>query len=610
MGCGSSIENLEYDIATLPSEGDQICKFVEMVCKDGATPYEVPVGLSLSFLEKFFNHHRLHDLTTAEVVEKIIRPATKSLECSYLELFRRSGIEGNSLPQGLRHGGVAGNATHFVSHAWSNKFRDVVSALRAFTNLQANIPGQEPAPVFFYMDIFAINQHQVLSYDASQFAEMVENVIAKVGKALVVATPWHQPKAFGRLWCLYELFCAIQNQAEISLCFPYADLKVLEKASPEDTATLFRRISDIDSRGARTTLEDDKERLIEVIDLLTPTSGASEEAEQDGGLSKCNEVVVGFLQKLLFQRFSDRLQQLEDGQLSTEEILLYYKQMAKMYSSCSKREEAVKVLRDVVTRSEEAFGVDSIHLCDPLTQLAVELGATGEVAEALPLHQRALAIRQQVFGDEHQEVANSLSYLAEHAFAQSNYDVAKPMYLRILQIRQRTLDPDHPEVAASLSKVAHIHRHLGEFAQAEECYRRALNIQEKVHGKESVMAAATLNNLAVTIEKQGRHQEAAKLYTDVLLVWEQTCGAFHPSVAATLTNMTSLLKNQGSAESTRVFSCGIRYPWNSPSAPGALSQPPHPSPGHAEPPLERLVGLALLSMQRHRQLRTNHQHLL
>ena len=72
---------------------------------------------------------RFEQLTTAQVVLRVIKPATAAARCSYVELA-----------------GIGAPATVFVSHAWAAPFADLLDALRAHC---AAAPDDEPPTVFW-----------------------------------------------------------------------------------------------------------------------------------------------------------------------------------------------------------------------------------------------------------------------------------------------------------------------------------------------------------------------------------------------------------------------------------------------------------------------------
>src|SRR5690349_18622616 len=75
----------------------------------------------------------------------------------------------------------------------------------------------------------------------------------------------------------------------------------------------------------------------------------------------------------------------------------------------------------------------------------------GKYADAVPLAQRALAVRENELGPDHPDVAISLNNLAELYRAQGRYVDAEPLYRRSLGIREKSLGPDHPDVATALN---------------------------------------------------------------------------------------------------------------------------------------------------------------
>src|SRR5262249_36625759 len=78
----------------------------------------------------------------------------------------------------------------------------------------------------------------------------------------------------------------------------------------------------------------------------------------------------------------------------------------------------------------------------------------GQLADALPKAQEALAIREARLGGSHPDVAASLTTLAEVHRAQGRLDDADRLHRRALGIREAQLGQEHPEVAASLNYLA------------------------------------------------------------------------------------------------------------------------------------------------------------
>jgi tetratricopeptide (TPR) repeat protein len=69
--------------------------------------------------------------------------------------------------------------------------------------------------------------------------------------------------------------------------------------------------------------------------------------------------------------------------------------------------------------------------------------------EALPLYQRALAIRETALGPLHPDTATSLNNLAFLYQTTGNYAEALPLYQRALDISETALGPLHPRTRAT-----------------------------------------------------------------------------------------------------------------------------------------------------------------
>ena len=182
---------------------------------------------------------------------------------------------------------------------------------------------------------------------------------------------------------------------------------------------------------------------------------------------------------------------------------------------------------------------------EKLNQQVEQLYQQGKYTEAIPLAEKALAIREKVLGGEHPDVATSLNNLALLYDSQGNYTKAEPLYTRALAILEKVLGKEHPDVALSLNNLGRLYREQGNYTLAEPLYRRALAIREKVLGKEHSDVATSLNNLAALYHYQGNYTKAEPLYRRSLAILEKVLGGEHPDVAASLSNLAELYSSQG-----------------------------------------------------------------
>ncbi|MEE3719016.1 tetratricopeptide repeat protein [Tumidithrix elongata RA019] len=182
---------------------------------------------------------------------------------------------------------------------------------------------------------------------------------------------------------------------------------------------------------------------------------------------------------------------------------------------------------------------------EQLNQQLIKLYKQGNYREAIPIAQRALAIRETALGADHPDVAQSLNNLAGLYQAQGNYPAAEPLYKRALVIREKALGADHPDVATSLNNLALLYQAQGNYLDAEPLYKRALAIDEKSLEADHPLISISLNNLAGLYYSQGKYTTAEPLYKRALVIREKALGAVHPDVATSLNNLATLYCTQG-----------------------------------------------------------------
>ncbi len=182
---------------------------------------------------------------------------------------------------------------------------------------------------------------------------------------------------------------------------------------------------------------------------------------------------------------------------------------------------------------------------DQLNEQVLKLYQEGKYTTAIPLAERALALREKILGKLHPDVATSLNNLALLYDAQGNYQQAEQLYQRSLAILEKILGKEHRNIATSLNNLATLYRAQGKYSQVEPLLQRSLAILEKVLGNEHRDVANILNSLALMYDAQGKYPQAEPLYLRSLAIYEKLLGRQHPSVANSLNNLAALYQAQG-----------------------------------------------------------------
>ncbi len=169
----------------------------------------------------------------------------------------------------------------------------------------------------------------------------------------------------------------------------------------------------------------------------------------------------------------------------------------------------------------------------------------GEYDQALPLYERALAIRKQVLGQAHPNYVTSLNNLAALYYSKGEYDQALSLYEQALAIQEQVLGQVHPDYANSLNNLALLYKSKGEYDRALPLYDRALVIRKQVLGQTHPDYAQSLNNLAMLYESKGEYDHALPLFEQALAIREKVLGQAHPSYATSLNNLAGLYNSKG-----------------------------------------------------------------
>jgi CHAT domain-containing protein/Tfp pilus assembly protein PilF len=207
--------------------------------------------------------------------------------------------------------------------------------------------------------------------------------------------------------------------------------------------------------------------------------------------------------------------------------------------------DAIPLAERALAIREKALGPEHPATATSLSGLALLYESTAAYGKAEPLYQRALAIREKALGSEHPATATALSNLAAFYVTTGAYAEAEALHRRALAIREKALGPEHPDTANSLNNLAALYGATGAYAQAESLYQRALAVNEKALGPEHPDTALSLNNLAWVYDTTGAYGQAEPLYQRALAINEKVLGPDHPNTARSLNNLAALYSVRG-----------------------------------------------------------------
>jgi len=180
-----------------------------------------------------------------------------------------------------------------------------------------------------------------------------------------------------------------------------------------------------------------------------------------------------------------------------------------------------------------------------LQTIARILNGNGKHAQALPLAERALAMRQTMFAQDHADVAESLATLGSCLASLGRFTESLRMHEQALTMRRRLFGPDHADVLASLSHVASCLGVAGKNADALPLHMDAIAIGRRLSATDDRDVALSLGNAASCLDALGRSGEAQPLHREGLQMRRRIFEGDHPEVAAALANLATCLLQLG-----------------------------------------------------------------
>jgi tetratricopeptide (TPR) repeat protein len=207
--------------------------------------------------------------------------------------------------------------------------------------------------------------------------------------------------------------------------------------------------------------------------------------------------------------------------------------------------QAISAGEAVAEDSARMLGPDHPDTLASVNNLAIACQEVGRKAEAVRLHERALAGRVRVLGPDHPDTLASRNNLAA-AYQQMGWAAeAITSFKRALAGREAVLGPDHPDTLASRNNLAAACQEVGWAAEAIALFERALAGRARVLGPSHPDTLASRNNLGHAYQEVGRVPEAIALFEQALAAGTRALGPAHPTTVSSRVSLASAYRDAG-----------------------------------------------------------------
>ena len=200
--------------------------------------------------------------------------------------------------------------------------------------------------------------------------------------------------------------------------------------------------------------------------------------------------------------------------------------------------EAEKDLRDALSRQRALYGDVHPDVARTLKDLARALADDGDLNQAIPIMQSAVAMQRRLRGSEpHPDLAEAINDLALLLQRRGDFAEAADDYVEALALKRRLYGERHPEIASGLENLASALQDKGDLAGAETNYRLALAMNRELLGNDHPDVARTLHNLASLQYDRGETEEALATEGESLAIYRKVYPEGHRRLAFTLNTL-------------------------------------------------------------------------
>ncbi|CAK9049129.1 Kinesin light chain 4 (KLC 4) (Kinesin-like protein 8), partial [Durusdinium trenchii] len=480
----------------------------------------------------------------------------------------------------------------FVSQARKCRFGDLVDGLVEHFRDRRGV--HDLTKAFVWLDIFCANQPKLNQPDVDLSVEVRQQrndllthglhaAIERFDERLVFFNSWDRPEVIGRLWCVWELYGAIQSGKTIEIFFPPGEddrlARLLDSSKGPDEVT--KAVAAVDLANAECHSDKDRDMIVGYVATLPGGFGdinravlnqvrswlrksAVELARTRGvNLIKYN---VGRLLRDMGEYDAALAQFQEVEALFTEQlgeedpaVLATRHEIARVLQSKGEYDAALAQFEDVLlVLRKQQLAENHPDVLTTRSMIADVLHFKGEYDAALAQFEELLALRKQQLGENHPDVLNTRFAIAQvlqskgeydaalAQFEEGEYDTALAQFEDILLVqRKQQLAENHPDVLTTRSMIAAVLHFKGEYDAALAQFEEVLAVEAQQLGENHPRVLTTRNAIAQLLQSKGEYDAALAQFEEVLALRKQQLGENHPDVLNTRFAIAQVLQSKG-----------------------------------------------------------------
>ncbi len=398
---------------------------------------------------------------------------------SYCEMLKRQ------LKDGAK--GIVGDPEVHISHVYKCYFLATLDALEA--HFKDNLD------VFIWFDLFSMNQHTSMALSPEWVRVFLRDAIESFGHTVMVVSPWNNPIAYTRAWCVLEAYYTHVTGSKFEIAMSQAEHDdFIEKAIEDPQKVFHAMLGDISAKKSTSFIKEDQDIIHSMIN-------------EDVGFSNL-----------------DRLVKEQSG--------------AWMISTSH---------RELDGTSDEERRAKLLNLLGELYRLQ------GRYKEALPLYEQALELNLTALGPDHEQTILSMGNLSYFRMNQGYYEEAKKLMEEAVKKSKSIMGQDHKRTLFYMRNLGMLHRNLGNYDEAKTLYEDVLDKMKVSSGVDHPDTLQVMSGLGMLYRDLGNYDEAKALLEDVLDKMKGSLGEDHPDTLQVMNGLGTLHRNLGNYDEAKAL---------------------------------------------------------
>ena len=545
---------------------------------DDSTPSMPTRGVSIEFFDVFVircgGREALVGLNLVEVWEQFILPKTLLSISSYCDyLYEDCGEV------------YVGEATLMISNAWQHQFLDVVAAINNyFVNDKKEI---------VWFDLFSLNHHRQPLLPIEWLLGQYKDFMQRFQRIVMVLTPWQNPIPLCRMWCLWEVYCALadRNDSSLEIAMTAKGTKSFLKSILTSLYDIYMFLRDVDIDSADVSNVDHARSILAAVQAnggtaavnaslckillnclftiaLKFNAAVSSDAVEHGEWKALSGAEKKY--RLPFESLTTDIYELltKDGGYKQAAIILsrelsyrrihygdshcrtlhVHSLIARCWMGTGDYSRSFACYKELLTLYSDRAGSQQVEVIHILLQLAVLYQLQGDTLNAIPIVKKVIHKQVAYASWSHIITIDAMSCLAACYEDLSKWNKAHRTRRRVLDILSSSYGDAHIYTAQAQGLLA---RSLTKptsdddsaTTEAISLYKQCINKYVKFHSMQHSKTLSWMCEYGALLVRMGRLQRATQLYDKAWTSYVKLLGVNHPTTVEVHTVLNSLSAN-------------------------------------------------------------------